>query len=182
MPLSSKTIIVVSVVMLVVFSAITVETINSAGSSMANTSLKGSSSSLTVYSPANNSQIFINSTSKSFSVSLSVTSNESTIYVYDLSPVNITSLQSKSQVKLYSLPNLTHFNSTLYPYNYLKEQLTPYKNTTFNLTLYVNYTQFSKMNASDPITDTFYPYVVEILVESSSGASGIGFTLMRIPA
>jgi hypothetical protein len=123
----------------------------------------------------------ISSANESFNISLSVTSNESTIYVNDISPSNITTFQNESPLKLYSLPNLTHLNSTQYPYNYLTNQLTPYKNTTFNLTLYMNWTQFSKMKVSDPNTGLFYPYLIEILVESSSGASGIGFTLIRAP-
>lgn len=67
-----------------------------------------------------------------------------------------------------------------YPYNYRIVNVTSNTNTTFTVTLFVNSTLFNEMKASTPAIGVYYPYVIEMLVESSSGASGIGFTLLRM--
>ena len=51
---------------------------------------------------------------------------------------------------------------------------------SLNLTLYINQTGFREMKTSNPGAGQDYPYIVEILVENSSGASGIGISLLRI--
>lgn len=178
--ISLKVAAVASVIMLVAFSVITVETIDSGGSSMTSTSLTGSTSSISVYSPQNGTDIPLFSPESSFNVSLSITSNESTVYIYDISPVNVSAFVEESGVQVYGEPNITHMNTSLYPYNYCTATVTPHINTTLNITLFVNATMFSRMNTSSPTTNSYYPYLVEILVESSTGASGIAFTLLRL--
>ena len=48
------------------------------------------------------------------------------------------------------------------------------------MTLYINQTGFQEMKTSNLKAGPAYPYIVEILVETSSGAAEIGITLLKI--
>lgn len=178
--LSGKTAAVMAVAILAVFGVITVETINNSGGSMTASSLTGTASSITVYSPQNGTAIPVLSANSSFNVSLSITSNDTSVYIYDISPLNVSSFQTVPGVQVSAIANLTHMNTTRYPYDYRIVNVTSGVNTTFSVTLYVNSTLFSDMKISSPENGVYHPYVVEMLVESSSGASGMGFTLIRL--
>lgn len=179
--LSRKSAVVIAIVMLAIFSGVTIETIGHGSSTLTDSSISSSSNALMVYSPENASVIPVSSAAEVIQVNLSINSSVSPVYIYDLSPANLSAFSGVSSVTLYSMPNLTHLNKTLYPYNYLEQNVTVDENTTIHLSLYLNSTDFSKMNTSIPTEGKIYPYVVEVLVESSSGAAGIGFTIIKIP-
>ena len=175
--ISGKMAAVIAVVILAVFSTITIETIDHSGSSLSSSSL--STSGLSLYSPQNGTFITVASANQSFNVSISIKSNSaSNVYLYDVSP-NISALKNlSSEVSLYSIPNLTHMNSSLYPFNYQTVNVTASSNTTMNMTLYLNSTAYNQMNYTTSPTNP-YPYVVEILAETSSGAAVVSITLLK---
>lgn len=179
--LSGKVAAVIAVAILAVFSAITIETIGHSGSSLSSSSLSGASSDLTMYSAQNGTAFMVTSPNASLNVSVSLTSlNATSVYVYDISPLNLTPLQQATGPALQSLPNLTHMNQTLYPYDYQMVNVTSGANTTVNLMLFINSTDYSQMEVSNPASYVYHPYVVEILAESSTGAAAIGFTLLKV--
>ncbi len=179
--ISGRSAIVIAVVMLAVFSGVTIETIGHGSSSLSSSSISASSSAVKVYSPQNGTAFPVNSSGEAVNVSLSITSQDSPVYIYDISPANLSAFSSSAPIKVYSLPNLTYFNRSLYPYNYIEDNVTTGANNTINLTLYINATDFSAIKVSIPPEGKIYPYIVEILVESSSGAAGIGFSIIRVP-
>ncbi len=180
--LSSRSAIVIAVVMLAIFSGVTIETIGHGSSSLSSSSLSASSGSVRIYSPQNGSAFLVNSSAETINVSLSIISQDSPVYIYDISPSNLSGFAGVTSLRVYSLPNLTYFNRTLYPYNYMEQNVTTGANSTISLTLFINSTDFSDMNVSIPQEGKYYPYLVEILAETSSGAAGIGFTILRIPS
>lgn len=178
--ISGKTAAVVAVAILAVFAAITVETINHSGSSLSSSSLSTSSSDISVTSPQNASNIMVTSASQQVNITLNITSNSTSVYIYDVSPDNVSAFQHSGTPTVYSISNLTSMDRTLYPYNYMETNVTAGSTTVVNFTLYINSTAFSQMKASSPQAGAIYPYVVEILAETSSGASAVGFTLMKV--
>lgn len=179
--LSGKAAAVLAIVILAVFSGITVEAINHGSTSITSTSVTSTQNSVKMNSPENGAKILIAGSNDSLSITVNVTSNDRTIYIYDISPANLSGLEKSGSVELYSLPNLTHFNTTLYPYNYEIVNISANSNNTIHLTLYINSTVFSQMKTSILPEGKIYPYVVEILAETSSGAAFVGFTLIKIP-
>lgn len=180
--ISGKMAAVIAVVILAVFGTITIETINHSGSSLSTTSLSESGSQITLYSPQNGTNFVATSSNYTFNVSLSIDSKSSSVYIYDFSPDNLSALQNSTPgaPQLYSAANLTHMNTSLYPYNYQKLNVTKGTNTTVNITLHLNSTAFSSMKVSTPLKGAIYPYVVEMLAETSSGAAAVGFTMIRV--
>lgn len=177
--LSRKVSALLAIIILIAFGTITLETINHSTSDISTSSTGISPTELTLYSPQNGTAIPVDSSDAQINITLSVTSDSPALYIYDISPLNVSALQANGGQGLYSLQNLTHFNATLYPYNYEVFNVTEGKNTTLHLVLYLNSTVYGEMKASDPLTHTYYPYVVEILAETSSGGGGIGFTLLK---
>lgn len=175
--ISGKVAAVIAVVILAVFSTITIETIDHSGSSLSSSSL--STSDLSLYSPLNGSYIPVTSANQSFNVSVSIQSRTTTsIYLYDVSP-NLSAMKNLTGgADVYSISNLTHMNTSLYPYNYRIVNVTADTNTTLNLTLYFNSTAYNQMEYTTSPTHP-YPYLVEILAETSSGAAAVSFTLLK---
>ena len=177
--ISGKVAALIAVVMLVAFSGITYETI-SHGSSSTTTAITSSSQGLTVSSPQNGTPFPILSSNQTINLTINVTSSSSPVYIFDVSPSNLSLIQKQSPVEVYSIYNLTYLNKTSYPYNYMTEPIPANSTVSLNLTLYINQTGFQEMKTSNPGAGQDYPYIVEILVENSSGASGIGISLLRI--
>jgi hypothetical protein len=122
----------------------------------------------------------VETSNSTINFNLSITSKTSPVYIYDISPPNTSSLPVVNGIHLLSMDNLTYFNKTLYPYNYRILQVNPGENVTVNLTLFINSSQFSKMETSIPPKGEIYPYVIEIIAETSSGAAVIGFTILKV--
>jgi hypothetical protein len=179
--ISGKVAALIAVVMLVAFSGITYETI-SHGSSSTTTAITPSSQGLVVTSPQNDTTILIPSAGQTINLTINITSSSSPVYLFDVSPSNLSSIQkqSRSPVEVYSIYNLTYLNRTSYPYNYMIENVPANSTVSLNMTLYINQTGFQEMKTSNLKAGPAYPYIVEILVETSSGAAGIGITLLKI--
>ncbi len=177
--ISGKVAALIAVVMLVAFSGITYETI-SHGSSSTTTAITPSSQGLAVSSPQNSTLFPILSANQTINLTVNITSSSSPVYIFDVSPSNLSLIQKQSPVEVYSIYNLTYLNKTSYPYNYMTEPIPANSTVSLNLTLYINQTGFQEMKTSSPGTGQYYPYIVEILVETSSRASGIGISLLRI--
>ena len=177
--ISGKVAAVIAAVMLVAFSGITYETI-SHGSSSTTTAITPSSQGLTVTSPQNATSFPILSANQTINLTVNITSSSSPVYLFDVSPSNLSSIQKQSPIEVYSIYNLTYLNKTSYPYNYMKESVATNSTVSQNITLYINRTGFQEMKTSNPAAGQYYPYIVEILVENSGGASGIGISLLKV--
>ena len=143
--ISGKVAAVIAVAILAVFSSITIEIIDHSGSSLSTSSLSNSASQISIYSPLNGTNLVASSANYSFNFTISVDSRSTSVYIYDLSPDNLTSFQKPGSPQLYSLPNLTLMNVSLHPYNYMETNVTTGKNTTLNMSLHLNPTDYSKM-------------------------------------
>lgn len=170
---------VIAIIVLIAFSAITVETIGNSSSSVSST-ITGSQSHISLYSPINGSVQYVMNENQSIGFNVSIISNDSPVYIYNISPTNSTSLPKINGIQVLSIMGLTEFNKTQFPFNYQVININPEINTTLNLTLFFNSTQFSQMKVSNPQQGSIYPYLVEIVTETASGASFIGFTIVRI--
>ncbi|MEM0134799.1 MAG: hypothetical protein QXT48_03520 [Thermoplasmatales archaeon] len=173
--LSRRSGIIISVIVIVIFSVIAVGTIEKSSTSLT-TSLSSAQSELHLYSPSNGSTFVLESPNDTIHLNISINSSSSRLYIFDISPASPPTVGS---IQLYSLPGLTYLNKTLYPMNYEVVNVNPGINTTFPITLYVNSSVFQQMKISNPMKDEIYPYLVEVLVESSSGASVVAFTVVR---
>ncbi|MEM0141072.1 MAG: hypothetical protein QXN66_03425 [Thermoplasmatales archaeon] len=174
--LSKRMGIVISIIVLIIFSGLAVGTIEKSSTSLS-TSLSSSASEVRLYSPSNGSTVPLATSNSTVRLNLSVNSSVSSVYIFDISP---TSVPSEHGIQLYSLPNLTYLNRTLYPMNYEMVSVKPNVNTTISIVLYINSSAFQQMKISNLLKDEIYPYLIEILVETSSGASAIAFTLIRV--
>ncbi len=177
--ISAKVSALIAVLMLVTFGGITYETI-SHGSSSATTAITSSSHGLAVSSPSNGTEFPIASWNQEINLTLNITASSSPVYIFDVSPSNLSSIQKLSPVQVFSIFNLTYLNRTSYPYNYITKDVSTNSTVSMNITLYINQTGFQEMKVSNPNAGSYYPYVVEMLVETSSGASGFGFSILRI--
>lgn len=170
--LSRNVSITISIVMLVIFAFVVSETISNSAASTSTTPVNGiTPGQLNVYSPQNNSAIMVTNSTDQINVTLFVQSNASPVYFYDVNP--------PSSPSYFSINNLTHFDSFLYPYNYVMYNTTSGNNTTIDLQLYFNSTAFEEMKSSVPPA-AMYLYAIAILIENSGSASFIGFVIYKI--
>ncbi|MGC8562197.1 MAG: hypothetical protein ACP5UZ_04345 [Thermoplasmata archaeon] len=177
--MSRKVSVIIAVIVLIIFSTITLETIDHSSTTLTST-VSSDKTQVVLYSPINDTSIPISNQNVTINFNLSITSKLPNLYLFDISPSNVSSLPTVDGVHLLSLVNLTYLNKTLYPYNYRILNVTPGENSTFGVTLYINSSQFDAMNVSDPLKDQIYPYLVEIVAETSSGAAVIGFTILKV--
>ncbi len=164
-----KSSLVIAIVLLIIFSFMTVETIDNSSSSISTSSVKPSPSSLSVYLPENGSVIPVTQSTTSITLNLSVKSAESTVYIYDL-------ILNDSPIQ-----NFTHFNISKYPYNYMNVPVKPGINETIQITLFFNLTDLSEMNYSYPPSH-IVPYPVSLLIENSVGAAFTAFAVLKLPS
>ncbi|MEM0136284.1 MAG: hypothetical protein QXU18_13840 [Thermoplasmatales archaeon] len=174
--LSKRSGIIISVIVVIIFSVVAVGTIERSSTSLT-TSLTSAQSDVQLYSPSNGTTFLLEAPNDTIHLNLSINSTSSSLYIFDISPASPPSVHG---IQLYSLPDLTYLNKTLYPMNYEVVNVNPDTNTTFTITLYVNSSVFQQMKVSNPIKEEIYPYLVEILVESSNGASVVAFTIVRV--
>ncbi len=162
--MNSKSSMAIAVVVLVVFSIITYSVIAESNSSGSNTSsfkqgyLKVSNDTKQLY--------YLSNTTQSIQFNITVYTTTTSIFVYDISPLN-----NSSAV----WTNIT----TLGPDNYGKY---PVQNgTTLTLNLTVNQSAVSRMQPFNPITMTGIYTVSIIVIGSNDGVAGFGFGLVKIP-
>ncbi|MCL4330014.1 MAG: hypothetical protein M1533_03320 [Candidatus Thermoplasmatota archaeon] len=109
----------------------------------------------------NTSQLVINFT---------IYTSSPTLYIYDISPINNTSAVWQ---------NLTCFNSSVYPHNYIKTSVS--NGTLISLTLMLNSSAVRQMKLSNPSAGEVSPYIVKILIfNGAMAATGFGFALLRV--
>ncbi|MGC8645370.1 MAG: hypothetical protein ACP5UO_03775 [Thermoplasmata archaeon] len=174
--LSRRSGIVITVVVLIIFSGLAVGTIEKSSSTLA-ASPSSASSKISLYSPSNGKMMPLTSPNDTIKLNLSVNTSASEVYIFPISPSSPVSVDG---LQLLSVPNMMYLNKSSYPYNYEVASIRPNVNTTVEITLYVNSSAFEEMKISDPMKDEVYPYIEEILVETSGGASAIAFTVIRL--
>lgn len=172
--LSKKTSLAIGVIILVVFGSIAYVTIQKSSSS---SSLSGLSSQgyLKVQNGTGLDPVYyVNNSSTSISFNFTIYTNSPVVYIYDISPLNSSHNSSLNNV------NLTSFNETQYPYNYILKNSTT-NGTLIHMTLELNPEAIHLMkyttNPNDPNV-----YVVKIvIINGKDGDSGFGFGVIRLP-
>jgi hypothetical protein len=173
--LSKRGGIIIAVVVLLIFSGLTVGTIEKSSTNL--TASPSSSSKLSVYSPSNGTIIPLTSPNATIKLNLSINSSSSSVYIFPISPSSPVTVKG---VELLSMPGLVYLNKSVYPYDYELLSVKPDTNFTAEITLYVNSSAFQEMKVSSPTQREIYPYLVEILVETSGSAAAIAFTVIRL--
>jgi uncharacterized protein (UPF0333 family) len=118
---------------------------------------------------------FITNATRELSINFTLQSNSPTVYVYDISP-----LSNNTSSPLNAL-NITEFNISQFPYNYMEITNATNSTTTVTLNLFLNSSVVSKMelttNPANPAV-----YVVKIvLINGKDAAAGFGFGLIKVP-
>lgn len=109
------------------------------------------------------------------SVNFTLQSNSPVVYIFDINP-----LSNNTSSPLNSL-NITEFNTTLYPDNYIKITNATNSTTQMTISLYFISSVVSKMNlTTNPVAPTVY-LVKIILVNGKDAATGFGFGLIKVP-
>lgn len=171
--ISGKLSVLFAVIILVAFGTMAYVTIekSSADANLSGSALGG------YIKVVNNTKSYycISNESKGLSINFTLQSNSPVVYVYDIDP-----LSNNTTSPLNAL-NITEFNTTLYPDNYMKITNATNSTTPMTIHLYFNSTVVSKMaittNQSHPTV-----YIVKIvLINGKDAATGFGFGLIRIP-
>lgn len=118
---------------------------------------------------------FITNATRELSINITLQSNSPTVYVYDIAP-----LSNNTSSPLNAL-NITEFNTSQFPYNYMEITNATNSTTTVTLNLFLNSSVVSKMelttNPANPAV-----YVVKIvLINGKDAAAGFGFGLVKVP-
>ncbi|WP_188680208.1 hypothetical protein [Thermogymnomonas acidicola] len=172
--ISPKVSVVIAVVAILIFGGLTYTVAKEASSS---TSISISSSGVLSITPelTPDSVYKVNSTTELpvyyvlpgmqyIWLNFTMNSTAPTVYVYDISPLNNTST---------SWVNLTYFNKTEYPYNYITISNANGTGIKVSHRLYINESAYGMMKP-----DT--PYVVRIiLISSQDKATGLGLILIK---
>lgn len=162
--MNSKVSVVIAVVVLVIFSYITYFTINNSSASVS-----GSSTPTQGYLKVVNDtqQLYmVTNTTESIQFNMTVYTSASSVYVYDISPLN-----NSSAVWV----NLT----SLGPDNY--EQYSVHNGSTITINLSLNSSAVSLMKPFNPYElSGIYPVTI-IVISSNDGVTGFGFGLAKMP-
>ena len=172
--LSKKTSLVLGVIILVVFGSIAYVTIerSSSDSSLSGLSTQGY---LKIQNGSGLSPVYyVNNSSTSISFNFTLYTNSPVVYMYDISPLNSSHNSSLNSV------NLTSFNTSDYPYNYILQNNTA-NGTLVHMTLELNSNAIHLMKyTTNP--DNPQVYVVKIvIINGKDGDSGFGFGVIRLP-
>jgi hypothetical protein len=117
----------------------------------------------------------ITNETKEISINFTLQSNSPAVYVYDIDP-----LSNNTSSPLNSL-NITEFNTSLYPYNYMEITNTTNSTTSMTINLYFNSTVVSMMNLTTNPRDPAVYIVKIVLINGKDAAAGFGFGLIRVP-
>lgn len=171
--ISGKLSVLFAVIILVAFGTMAYVTIekSSSDANLSGASLGGYIKVVNDTSPV----YYITNGTTELKINFTLQSNSPTVYVYDISP-----LSNNTSSPLNAL-NITEFNTSLFPYNYMKITNATNSTTTVTINLFLNSTVVSKMesttNPRDPVV-----YIVRIvLINGKDAASGFGFGLIKLP-
>jgi hypothetical protein len=171
--LSTKTSIVIGVVILVVFGSMAYLTIEKSSSGSSITASTSGGYVKLVNGTGVHPLYEINDNSTQISINFTIYTNSPVTYIYDISPLSTNHNSSLNSV------NLTYLNRTQYPYNYISSNNTA-NGTAINMVLYLNQSAINLMNTTtNPKTPSVYG--VEILViNGKDGSSGFGFGVIKV--
>ncbi len=177
--LSSKASISIGIVILILFSGVAYETIEHSSSSTTVSVSPGFlnvtpelSPSINFTNPATNVTyplFYLLPTTQYIYLNFSMKSSSSTVYLYDISPLNNT-----TSVWL----NLTSFNQTEYPHNFVTISNASSTLKSYSHKLYINKTAYEKMN---PTISMYHPEIYHaLIILISSNGNSTGFPILFI--
>lgn len=170
--LSKRVALALGIILIVIFASITFVTIEKASSS---SSIGGLSSGgyVKIQNGTGLEPLYtVNNTSTQIDFNFTIYTNSPVVYMYDISPL---STNHNSSLNAY---NLTSFNSSQYPYNYILQNNTR-NGTVIHMSLQLNENAIKMMNYTTNPEDPQVYIVKIVIINGKDGDAGFGFGVIR---